>query len=103
MSPSYCPISYQYIVTPELSNEDASAIIFNENQRTFTFSSSNLSLEGSYTITIHAYSPVGTRSDTSLSFLVNFINPCKTATLTIDPNIFNADPIYYELGADANT
>ena len=99
MTPDFCPISYQFEVSPAL---DSSVVTFREDSRTFTFSTSDTSFTGVYTITVTAVSPTGQVSGTSFSFEVTLVNPCLAATLTINESIFQANPIVYELASEAD-
>ena len=56
--------------------------------------SNNLSLAGTYTITYTAYSPNSVALTPILSFSLILVNPCLTATFTINPTIIAAATIY---------
>ena len=98
MNPSYCPISYSSSSVPTIA--DTQVVVLNPASRTFTVKSNDLSLAGTYTITVTALSPNGvalttpTLSFPKLSFLLNLVDPCKTATLTINSTIIQAMTTY---------
>ena len=56
--------------------------------------SNDLSLAATYTITVTAYSPAGTTLTSNSGFSLNLLNPCLTATFTINPSIIAATTIY---------
>ena len=98
MTPDYCPIGYQYSISSDLQDIYPQAITFNEEFREFTFSTNELGIEGTYTVTVTAFSITGKDSGASFSFDVTFVDPCKDAILMIDPAIFGDNQIQYELG-----
>jgi hypothetical protein len=56
--------------------------------------SNDLSLAGTYTITVSAKSPALAVLSPTLSFQLVLVNPCLAATFTIDPSIIAASTTY---------
>ena len=56
--------------------------------------SNNLSLAGTYTITISVKSPALAVLSPTLSFQLDLVNPCLAATFTIDTSIIAASTTY---------
>ena len=79
---------------------DTTVVVLNPTTRTFTVKSNDLSLAGTYSITITALSPNGVALTTpilsfpQLSFTLNLVDPCKTATFTINSTIIQATTTY---------
>jgi len=101
-SPSYCPVSYAISISPVLPVSDATAIQLNLPARTITFSSANVALENTYTVTTTCLTPLGTDTNVKFSFTVQFKDPCKLATLTIDPTTLTGTSYTYVIDATAN-
>jgi len=53
----------------------------------------NIAIAGVYTITVSLLRPSGAPSTFSFSHTITIVNPCESATFTIDPTIL---PIPYE-------
>ena len=85
VDPNYCPLSYSFLISPTIV--DATVIVFNKSTATFTVKSYDLSLAGTYTITVAAHSPGGTTLSSTSGFSLILVNTCQTATFTIDPSI----------------
>ena len=92
VDPTYCPITYSFAISPTIT--PASVVTFNSSTGTFTVQSNDLSLAATYTIIVTAYSPAGATLTPTLSFSLNLLNPCLTATFTINPSIIAATTIY---------
>ena len=93
MNPSYCPISYSFSILPTIA--DATVVVLNPTTRTFTIKSNDLSLAGTYTITVTALTPNGVAVTTpTLSFSLVLVDPCITATFTINSTIIQTTKSY---------
>ena len=92
VSPTYCPITYSSSVWPPIS--DPTVVVFNAATRTFTVKSNDLSLAGTYTITVTALSPASLDLSPTLSFSLILVDPCILMTLTIAPTIIAAATTY---------
>ena len=92
VDPTYCPITYSFAISPTIT--PASVVTFNSSTGTFTVQSNDLSLAATYTIIVTAYSPAGATLTPTLSFSLNLLNPCLTATFTINPSIIAATTTY---------
>ena len=92
MSPSYCPITYSFSILPDIA--DPTVVVFFPTTRTFTVKSDDLSLAGTYTITVTAVSPDHIDLSPVLSFSLNLVDPCIAVTLTIAPTIIAAETTY---------
>ena len=66
MDPTYCPINYSFTNSPTIT--PASVVAFDQSTRTFTVQSNDLSLAGTYTITVTALSPNSVAISPTLSF-----------------------------------
>ena len=87
-----CPINYSFGISPSIT--PASVVAFDPAARTFTVQSNDLTLVGTYTITVTALSPNGLTLSPTLSFSLILVDPCLTAILTIDSSIIAATTTY---------
>ena len=71
-----------------------SVVVFNPASRTFTVQSNDRSLAGTYAITVTAYSPNNATLSPTLSFSLELVDPCLTATFTIASTIIEAAKMY---------
>ena len=92
VNPTHCPITYSFTNSPTIT--PASVVAFDQSTRTFTVQSNDLSLAGTYTITVTALSPNSVAISPTLSFSLVLVNPCLTATFTIAPSIIAAVTSY---------
>lgn len=89
-----CPFTYKSSITPVLVAPDNTAIGYDPVARTFTTFTANIAIADVYTVTVTLVRPSGIESPTiSFSFKITIVDPCISATLTIDPTIF---PTPYE-------
>ena len=103
VSPTYCPVTYSLGVSPTIA--DVGAIVLDSSDITasdITFSSSNNALEATYTVTITCLTPLGADVGSSFSFDVEFQDPCRLATLTIDQTTLTAVSYTYVIDAAAD-
>ena len=91
-NPNYCPITYSFSISPTIT--PTSVVVFNTSSRTFTVQSNDRNLAGTYTITITAYSPNNATLSPTLSFSLELVDPCLTATFTIASTIIEAAKRY---------
>ena len=87
VEPSYCILSYEFELIPELLAPDNTAIQMDSTTRTFTIQTDNLDIAGTYTITVSALTPGGVNSGVSFDMTLNIVDPCLSAALTIDITI----------------
>ena len=87
VEPSYCILSYEFELTPALLAPDDTAIQMDSDTRTITIQTVNISIAGTYTITVIALTPGGFNSGVSFDMILNIVDPCLYATLTIDNTI----------------
>ena len=92
VNPTFCQISYSFAISPTIT--PASVVAFDLTTRTITVQSNDLSLARTYTITVTALSPNNLVITPALSFSLVLVNPCLTATFTIDPSIIAATTSY---------
>ena len=89
-----CPFTYKSSITPVLVAPDNTAIDYDSVTRTFTTFTNNIAIADVYTVTVTLVRPSGTESPSfGFSFQITIVDPCISATLTIDPTIF---PTPYE-------
>ena len=93
-TPTYCPFTYDFLVTPALPAPDTGAIAFDAVARTFTFYSTNLDLVNLYTVTVFLKTPLGVDTGFFFEYDVDFKDPCLISVLTIAQAIL--DPLPYE-------
>jgi len=84
-NPAYCPISYAF--TTDLAVADPNTIQLDSANRRFTISSTDLSIANTYVVTLTAKSPAGNALTPTGSFSLQLVNPCLSATFTIDSAI----------------
>lgn len=84
------------VVTPQLQAPDDQTITYDAASRSFTVSTSNISLLGDYQVLVTAITPAKESVDTGIgwSFSVSIRSRCAEATITFDPIIL-PDPLSY--------
>ena len=92
VNPAYCPITYSFVISPAIT--PSSVVAFAPATQTFTVQSNDLSLAGTYTITISVKSPALAVLSPTLSLQLDLVNPCLAATFTIDTIIIAASATY---------
>ena len=94
VDPAYCPLTYWKTISP--TPNDANAITFDHPSRVFTISTSDRTSAGVYSVTLlHSMDSLGTVATDS--FDVTILDPCPTATLTIDNTILSALALTYKI------
>ena len=86
VNPTYCPISYSFAISPTIT--PANVVAFDPTTRTFNVQSNDLSLAGTYIITVTALSPNSVAITPKLSFSLLLVDPCLTTNFTLQTSPF---------------